>query len=144
MKTVLKLVLALVILTGFTANAQKRNIAINELPKPAQTFISTHFKGQTASYAIEDKGILSTDYDVMLSGGTEIEFDSKGNWKEIDGNKSALPNSVLPKAVANYISKNYKDQVVEKIEKEAGYKVEFINDLELKFDSNGKFLRIDD
>jgi hypothetical protein len=144
MKTALKLVLALVILTGFTANAQKRNITLNELPKPAQTFISTHFKGQTVSYLIEDKGMLSTDYEVTLSGGTEIEFDSKGNWKEIDGNKHGLPNSVIPKGIADYISKNYKGQGIEKIDKEGGYKVELLNDLELKFDSNGRFLRIDD
>lgn len=145
MKTVFKLALALSLLTGFTANAQKKNITLKEFPAPAQTFITKNFPKQTASYAIQDKGMISTDYEVMLSNGVEIEFDGKGNWEEIDGNKTALPNSVLPKAIADYAAKNYAGQGVEKIEKESwGYKVEFLNDLELKFDSNGKFLRIDD
>jgi hypothetical protein len=145
MKTVIKLVLALALLSGFTANAQKKNITIKELPANAQTFLSKNFPKQTATYAIEDKGMISTDYEIMLSNGVEIEFDSKGNWEDIDGNKTALPESILPKAIADYVNKNYKGQGVEKIEKEGwGYKVEFLNDLELKFDNNGKFLRIDD
>lgn len=145
MKTVVKLALALVILTGIGANAQKKNITIKEFPAAAQTFLSQNFPKQTATYAVEDKGMLSTDYEIMLSNGMEIEFDGKGNWEEIDGNKTALPESVLPKAIADYVSKNYKVQGVEKIEKEKwGYKVEFLNDVELKFDSNGKFLRVDD
>lgn len=144
MKTVFKLALAL-LLTGITANAQKKNITIKEFPAAAQTFLSKNFPKQTATYAFQDKDMISTDYEVMLSNGVEIEFDGKGNWEEIDGNKTALPNSVLPKAIADYVNTNYKGQGVEKIERESwGYKVEFLNDIELKFDSNGKFLRIDD
>ncbi|MHA3786715.1 PepSY-like domain-containing protein [Flavobacterium hauense] len=145
MKTVFKLILTLALFSGFTANAQKRNITIKELPAAAQTFLSQNFPKQTAAYAVEDKGMISTDYEIMLSNGVEIEFDGKGNWEEIDGNKNALPHSVLPKAIADYADRNYKGQGIEKIEKEKwGYKVEFLNDVELRFDSNGKFLRIDD
>ncbi len=145
MKTVLKLTLALLFLTGFTTNAQEKKITLQELPATAQAFISKNFPNQAASYVIEDKGMISTDYDVMLTGGTEIEFDGKGNWKEIDGNKSAIPNTVLPVGIASYIDANYKGQGVEKIDREYnGYNVELLNNMELEFDSNGKFLRIDD
>lgn len=149
MRTKLKLFFTLIFLTGYAANAQKTNINLKELPKPAQTFIMSNFKGLAVSYIIKDKDILNTNYEAMLSGGTKIEFDKKGNWKEIDGNDKVIPNSVLPKGIADYISKNYKNQKVEKIDKETeyfkgGYKVTFLNDLELKFDNNGKFLRIDD
>lgn len=148
MKT-LKLACILLLLTGYVVNAQKTNITLGELPKSAQVFIGTNFKEQTVSYIIKDKDIVGVDYEVILSKGTKIEFDSKGNWKEIDGNDRAISNSVLPKTIASYISKNYKNQQVEKIEKDTdfykkGYKVALLNDLELKFDKNGKFLRIDD
>jgi hypothetical protein len=149
MKTKLKLFFILISLTGCPVNAQKTNITLKELPKLAQSFLMSNFKGQTVSYIIKDKDIMNTDYETMLSGGTTINFDKKGNWQEIDGNDKVIPNSVLPKGICDYINKNYKSQKVEKIEKEteyykAGYKVSFLNDLELKFDSNAKFLKIDD
>jgi len=132
-------------ITCFACNAQKKNIAIKELPATAQSFIKTNFPNQAASYIIEDKDLTSTEYDVQFMGGAEIEFDSNGNWKEVDANKSLMPATVLPKNIAAYIAKNYKGQQVEKIEKKRrGYKVEFVNDLELEFDTNGNFLRIDD
>jgi hypothetical protein len=126
-------------------NAQKRQITVKELPAAAQTFITANFPNQATSYIIEDKDITETEYDVRFTGGAEVEFDGSGNWKEVDANKGIMPASVLPKTIADYIAQNYKGQQVEKIEKNRrGYNLEFANDLELEFDTNGKFLRIDD
>ncbi|PZR16879.1 MAG: hypothetical protein DI539_17335 [Flavobacterium psychrophilum] len=147
MKTKFSLLPALVLTLLFTisACAQKRNITIKQLPAPAQTYLGKHFPNQAPSYIIEDKDLMETDYKVVLTGGAEIEFDGKGNFDEADGNKTALPASILPAPIASYIAANYKGQQVEKFEKERwGYKLEFMNDLELEFDNNGKFLRIDD
>lgn len=145
MKTVLKLAFALLLATGLTANAQEKRITLKELPANAQTYITKHFPNQAPSYIIEDKGMLSTDYEVMLTGGTKIEFDGSGNWEEVDGNKTAIPNSVIPKNIATYLTANYKGQAIEKIEREKyKYKVELLNGLDLEFDADGKFLRIDD
>lgn len=139
------LILASISFLCFACNAQKRNITLAELPATAQTFIKANFPNQATSYIIEDKDITKTEYKVWFTGGTEAKFDGKGNWEELDANKGALPNSVLPKAIATYVAQNYKGLSVEKLEKERwGYKLEFTNDLELEFDANGKFLRIDD
>lgn len=139
------LTLAAATLLCFACNAQKRNITIAELPATAQTFIKTNFPNQATSYIIEDKEITHTEYKVRFTGGTEVEFDGKGSWEELDANKGALPVSVLPKAIATYVAQNYKGLTVEKLDRERyGYKLEFTNDLELEFDTNGKFLRIDD
>ena len=146
MKTFFKtLMLSSSLLIVVACNAQKRKITVKELPVAAQTFITANFPNQATSYIIEDKDITETEYEVRFTGGAEVEFDGKGNWKEVDANKSGMPASVLPKAIADYIGQNYKGQQVEKIEKKnGGYKVEFVNDVELEFDTNGKFLRIDD
>jgi hypothetical protein len=142
MKTI---VIALAAFATIGCTAQKRNIAITELPKTAQEFIKANFPNQATSYIIEDKHINETEYEVRFTGGTEVEFDGSGNWKEIDANHSVMPKSVLPKAIATYTDKNYKGQDIEKAErKNWGYKVEFTNDIELEFDNAGKFLRIDD
>ncbi|MFD2603224.1 PepSY-like domain-containing protein [Flavobacterium suzhouense] len=147
MKTKFSLLPTIVITLLFTisACAQKRNITIKQLPAPAQTYLAKHFPNQAPSYIKEDKDLMKTDYKVVLTGGAEIEFDGKGNFDEADGNKTALPVSILPPPIASYIAANYKGQQVEKFEKERwGYKLEFMNDLELEFDNNGKFLRVDD
>ncbi|RYJ45773.1 PepSY-like domain-containing protein [Flavobacterium beibuense] len=145
METLLRLSTLLIILISCSAFGQERKITLNDLPPAAKTFISKNFPNQAPSYVIEDKDITETEYEVLMTGGTEIEFDAKGNCKEIDGNGYALPDSVLPKVITQYIHKNYKGQGVEKAEKKRwGYKVELLNDLELEFDNNGKFLRLDD
>jgi len=132
-------------LVCFACNAQKRNITLAQLPATAQTFIKTNFPNQATSYIIEDKDLTETDYKVVFTGGAEVEFDGNGNWEEIEAKKSVLPASVYPKPVADYIAKNYKGLAVDKLEKKRwGYKLEFTNDIELEFDANGKFLRIDD
>jgi Putative beta-lactamase-inhibitor-like, PepSY-like len=137
--------IALAAFATIGCTAQKRNIAVTQLPKTAQDFIKANFPNQATSYIIEDKDIHETEYEVRFTGGAEVEFDGNGNWKEVDANKSVIPKSVLPKAIATYTDQNYKGQSVEKIErKNWGYKVEFTSDIELEFDNAGKFLRIDD
>ncbi|MCO6148503.1 PepSY-like domain-containing protein [Flavobacterium sp. NRK1] len=131
--------------TGLSVSAQDKKISAAELPAAAQNFIKQHFKDQTVTAAKMDKEMFDIDYETVLSNGTEIEFDEKGNWKEIDGNHNALPVSVIPTAINNYISSNYKGQGVVQIDKKhAGYDIELSNGTELEFDTNGKFLRIDD
>ena len=132
-------------LLSFACTAQKTNITIAELPSPAQTFIKNNFPNQATSYIIRDVDVRETEYELKFTGGAEIEFDAKGNWKEVDANRSTMPQSVLPKAIADYNAANYKGLAVEKIEKKHwGYKLEFTNDVELEFDNTGKFLRVDD
>ena len=144
-KTMYKTFLAAALLAGFTANAQKKTITVTQLPAAAQTFIKTHFAGQNADYIVEDKGLLDTDYEVRLANGTEIEFDEKGNWDEIDGNRNILPTAIIPKGIATYTTANYKGHNVVKIDKKrSGYEVELSNGVELEFDTAGKFLRLDD
>jgi hypothetical protein len=128
----------------FACNAQKRNITLTQLPANAQSFIKTNFPNQATTYIIEDKDIVETEYKVLFSSGVEVEFDGKGNWEEIEANKTILPATIYPKAIADYVAQNYKGHTVDKFEKKrGGFNLEFTNDLELEFDASGKFLRID-
>lgn len=141
-KTVLFGILALPLTA---CNAQKKNITIKQLPTTAQTFINTHFPNQATSYIIEDKELTKTEYEVRFTGGAEVEFDGHGNWKEVDMNHNLMPVGILPKNIAAYLVQNYKGQQAEKVErKRYGYKVKLISDLELEFDKNGRFLKLDD
>lgn len=146
MKTKLKLAVSLIagLLFGLSANAQKTVIKKESLPANAQTFLKTHFGSKKPSYILEDKEILSTEYKVQFDNQIEIEFDKKGNWKEVDGKNSKIPKSIIPKKIASYIKENFPKEKVTKIEIESsGYETKLTNGLELKFSLKGDFIKID-
>jgi len=141
-----QMILGLIASTFFSlsVSAQKTTITTAELPANAQTFLKKHFPNETPSYIVKEKEVFSTEYKVQFSNAIEIEFDSKGNWEEIDGNHTAIPASAIPAKIATYVKANYKDANVTKIDKSRwGYEVDLSNGLELEFDSTEKFLRID-
>ena len=109
MKPKLKLTVYLIagLLFGLSANAQKTIIKKEALPANAQTFLKTHFGSKKPSYILQDKEILSTEYKVKFDNEIEIEFDKKGNWKEVDGKNSKIPKSIVPKKIASYIKENF-------------------------------------
>ncbi|OIV43976.1 PepSY-like domain-containing protein [Flavobacterium johnsoniae] len=146
MKTKLKLAVYLIagLMFGLSANAQKTVIKKEALPANAQTFLKTHFGSKKPSYILEDKEILSTEYKVQFDNKIEIEFDKKGNWKEVDGKNEKIPKSIVPKKIASYIKTNFPKEKVTKIEIGTfGYETKLSNGLELKFNLKGDFSKID-
>lgn len=141
-----KLLLALAILvTSVAGFAQKYTRDVNVLPAKAQTFIKNNFKKDINHIKVENKTFGKKEFDVILNNGTEIEFDHDGNWKSIDCGNSAVPSSVVPVQITNYVNQNYKGQKIVEIEIERNkYDVQLSNGLDLEFDRSGRFLRIDD
>lgn len=148
MKTIITKRLALITLLALSMStmsfAQDKKITAAQLPAAAQNFIKQHFKGQTVTSANMNKEMFDTDYETVLSNGIKINFDTNGNWDEIDC-KTGVPAAVIPKSIAAFISANYKGQNIVQIDKKiAGYDLELSSGTELEFDNAGKFLRIDD
>lgn len=133
------------LMTGFMF-AQDKVISQNQLPQIAKNFLSQHFKGIAAGSIIEDRGIYGVDeYKAHLANGMKVEFDSKGNWKEVDGEHQKLPYGFIPATIRNYVAKNFPNTNIVKIEKERwSYKTELSSGVDLEFDKNGNFKRIDD
>ncbi|AZA78337.1 hypothetical protein EG347_12860 [Chryseobacterium sp. G0186] len=133
-------------LMGGLMSAQDRAINPNQLPKTTKNFLASHFKGIAVSSAIEDREIYGVDdYKVYLSNGMKMEFESNGNWKEVDGKHQKIPYGFIPVSIRNYSTKNFPNTYIIKIEKKRwSYKAELSNGLELEFDKNGNFKRIDD
>ncbi|VEH22990.1 Protein of uncharacterised function (DUF2874) [Chryseobacterium nakagawai] len=138
-------ILIFLLICGWVS-AQDRAINVNQLPKTAKTFLAGHFKGIPVSSAIEDREIYGVDeYKVYLNNGIKAEFDSNGNWKEIDGKHQKIPYGFIPTSIKNYSSRNFPNTYIVKIEKKRwSYKAELSNGLELEFDRKGNFKKIDD
>lgn len=135
--------IAIVLIANF-AFAQEVIVPFNQLPAKAKTFINQHFKGVKVMNVIQDKDVFSKDFDVNFENGTKVEFDRTGNWKEIKTLSGSVPSSLVPAKIKQYISNNYKGANIVEINKDA-YKidVELSNGVDLDFDKNGNFLRID-
>ncbi len=139
-----KIIGIVIVLIANFAFAQEVIIPFNQLPAKAKTFINQHFKGVKVMNVIQDKDVFSKDFDVNFENGTKVEFDRTGNWKEIKTLSGSVPSNLVPAKIKQYISNNYKGANIVEINKDA-YKidVELSNGVDLDFDKNGNFLRID-
>ncbi|WP_294618871.1 PepSY-like domain-containing protein [uncultured Bacteroides sp.] len=116
------------------------------LPLAARNFINQYFAKQQVSRIKIETGMLgSKKYEVSLANRTEIDFDGNGNWTEVDCDKTAVPEALVPVSVREYVKRNFPQEVIVKIERErSGMEVELGNDYSLKFNSKGKFVSMDD
>lgn len=131
----------------FTASARdKYTHDVNVLPTAAQTTIKNNFKAQVSHIKVDKDWGRISKYDVVLNDGTEITFDSKGNWKDIEVRRNAsVPAVFVPDAIATYIRHHQKDVTVTGIEKKkSGYEIELSNGVDMKFDSQCRFKGYDD
>lgn len=143
-RLLIMLIAALSVVSASMAN-DKYGRDASVLPAAAQTVLSRNFKAAVSLVKIDKEFGRVSEYEVILSDGTEITFDSKGNWESVEvSRKGSVPAAFVPEAIAAYVKKNEKGQRIVGIEKKrGGYEVELANGLDLKFDSNGKFLRYD-
>ena len=122
-----------------------RMLTKEELPEKARMFLDRHFDQSEVLYAKaeRDMGVV-TSYDVVLEGNVKIEFNRSGDWTSVDCERDEVPNGVLPQGVLEDVGKRFAGAYVVEIEKGLrGYEVKLSNDIDLEFDKNGEFLRVD-
>lgn len=141
MKRFLIALLAFVLMAGnASANGRKKIIDPDRLPKAATELIQKHWP----SCAITQAYIDGTEYEVLLTDGTVIEFNAQGVWKEMkctDG----LPVTLVPVYITRYVVDRYPRQLIIDCEKmRGGYEVQLTNGLEIQFDLQGRVTHVDD
>lgn len=123
--------------------AQDKIVPYTEVPAEIQTYLKTHFPNNTVLQSELDNGWFKKEYEILLSNNVKLEFNEKNNIKNIDA-KSALPESVIPSAISKYIKSNYPNNFITEWDLDAKRQsVELNNGVELEFNLEGKFLRID-
>lgn len=143
-----KLLLILAVFVGVTTMASASDTYtrdVNVLPVAARTAIKSNFKAGVNHIKVDKEWNRVSEYDVVLTDGTEITFDKNGNWKEVEvSGTGSVPAAFVPAAIANYVKANHKNTRVVGIEKKrSGYEVELSNGVDMKFNSAGVFLRYD-
>ena len=136
------ILMAALVLIGINlpAYADERPVDYERLPKQAREFISQHFQSWEVMGVTQDDG----EYDVFFNNGNKIEFDRKGNWKEIECKTGFIPYAVVPSAIANFVKGNYPGRdIIEAKRERKGHQVKLDNRVELKFDRNDRFIGLD-
>lgn len=122
--------------------AYDRPLMAVQLPAPVKAFVQKNFQGQTIVYAEKD----FTTYECHLSDGTQVDLSMKGDWKKVDtGYMSAVPATLVPIPIRQYVNGSFPGAIITKIEKEVyGYDIELSDEIELKFTRNGTLLLMED
>lgn len=139
-------VLVAVLLMNCRAMADNDKIITQEqLPEGAKTFLKSHFANLAVSFVKQDTELLSKSYEVLLENGTVIEFDSKGQWTEVNAKGQAIPTAFVPVPILNEVKQRFPQQLIVKIEKSdrGRYELGLLNGLELTFDRDFKLITVD-
>ncbi len=143
MKRFLVLYAALAI--AVSASANDRPIRYDQLPARAKNFIEAYFPTHSFSFAKYDNSIGDNNYDVFFSDGTQIEFNRRGEWRQIDCKRgSMIPTALFPSSIATYLSQNYPTQNIVEAERDNyHWELKLSNGIEFSFDRHGHIQWVD-
>ncbi|MDL2239686.1 PepSY-like domain-containing protein [Bacteroidales bacterium OttesenSCG-928-L14] len=141
----LSFIIILLLTVQLSAKASNdKAITFEELPVQSQQFIKQHFANQTIALIKMDCDILDKSYEVIFTNGNKVEFNRRGDWKEIFCKQ--MPEEVIPSEIKKYVLKNYPNNAIVKIERESRgrHEIDLQNGLSLKFDAQYNLIDIDD
>lgn len=122
---------------------KKYILPLTDIPSEISNYVNTHFPDNPITQAIKDTDGLERTYDITLEGGFFLEFNRKKEVIDIEG-LSKLPDSVIPTKLLEYVTTNYPDNDIIGWElDDPDQQIKLENGLELEFNMNGDFLRID-
>jgi len=115
-----------------------------ETPKEIKAYVAKNFPNHKIISVEKKKKYIGLEYEVELDDETTLEFDEVFKVTKIDTEHKPLPENLVPANIKSYVTKHYPDMKITSWEKKRkGEKVELNDDLELYFDNNGKFKRLD-
>lgn len=130
---------------AMTACAEQEHlISYNELPATAQGFITKYFNLSDVATIERERDGMHFEYKVYLNNATEIDFDHQGNLEKIDCKIHPVPEGIVPELITQYVAENYPNHFIVEYEiDDRKMKVELGNGIELVFDLDGNFQRVD-
>lgn len=136
--------LAISVMIAFTACAgNDRPAQLTDLPNAAQAFVKKHFTAEKPVLVTIDKDVTGNTYEVSFSSGNSVDFDRRGEWKEVEC-RPEVPTAIVPAQILKLVQNNYPEAKIIKIDRDKrGYEVELSTRIELKFDKNCNLIEID-
>lgn len=139
-KFLLLMAVVMVMSLNAMADDDDRVITYDQMPQTAQTFLKQNFGKKVPLVVTADWD----DYTIRYESGEKVEFDKKGNWKEVECYASKVPEAIIPDQIKAYVKKNYAGKSVIKIERRRmGYEVKLNNGMDIEFNRNFKVIDAD-
>lgn len=146
-KTILIMMLSVVTISLAACSDDDKETLIteSELPAASNTFVKNYFPNVKVTRVEKDKDKGKIEYDVYLANGFEITFNEAGEWIDVDAPYGAtIPAGIAPVSIVSYVESYYPNEGINEISRyPSGYSVELTNDVDLLFDAQGNFIRID-
>ncbi len=141
MKTFKQLFIILSLVALTCTSCEDKYATVDELHPAARSFIALHFDSAT----IQTVQVGFNEYEVLLSDGTELDFDRKGEWTSIDCQMDTMPSAIVPVPIAQYLLVNdFGTTALREISRDLfKYEVELVNGRDLEFNIDGEFIRED-
>ncbi len=110
-------------------------VTFEQLPQVAQQFIRQNFADREIAFSKMEKEWFDTSYDVLFTNGDKLEFDKKGQWKEMYCKFTAVPEKAVPAPIVKFVNDKYPGVKILVIEKDRyEYEVRLSNFWEITFD----------
>ena len=133
---------ALVVSCSDDDNNNETLLSESEIPTEITAYQSLHFPDNPILEAVQHNENTQS-YEIRLEGNFELDFDEAFNIIDIDGT-TQLPDSVIPEDLLAYASENYAGNVITDWEIELNHQqIGLDNGVELEFEMDGTFIRID-
>ena len=142
MKKSLFILMALVLTMCMPAMADNdRVITFDQLPAQAQELLKKHFAEKVPLIITVDWD----DYKVIYQSGEKVEFDKKGNWKDLDCKVSRVPVALIPEQIKANVKATFPGAIIIKLDRDRrGYDVKLNNGMELEYNKKFQVVDIDD
>lgn len=133
----------LLVVFSVSCSSEEKEFDYAALPMSAQLFVKQYFADASCSRVEKEKDNGFWEYEVLLSDGSQVEFNEKGEWTSVECKYSEMPVGIIPTVIAEDIAKRHPDLKPYKIEKEVGgYEID-IPGYDLYYRYNGMFIRAD-
>ncbi|MDY4044088.1 MAG: PepSY-like domain-containing protein [Marinifilaceae bacterium] len=135
MKRFLFLMVLCVSLMQVACADSEKAIGVTDLPEKAQQFVKRYFADAKVGYYQKERDGFTVTYKVVFLNGDKLEFDRKGEWKDLECRNVFIPDEVVPAQILKFVRDSYPGARVTHIEKtKRKYEVKLDSGMEIAFD----------
>ena len=130
----------------FASCADDKVVSESDTPETVQSSVASHFPDKKlAQISADAEGIGGKVYTVIFDDNTKAEYSANGILQEAES-VAQLPDAIIPQGILNYVKATYPSNFITHVnlDDDNSKDVKLNSGLELEFDRDNNFVRIED